>query len=687
MLRLDKIEKIYKTSDNEVHALKGLSICFRKNEFVSVLGPSGCGKTTLLNIIGGLDHYTSGDLLIEGRSTKDFTDRDWDVYRNHRIGFVFQSYNLIPHQNILQNVALALTIAGLGKSEREEKAKAALDRVGLKGLYKKMPNQLSGGQCQRVAIARALVNEPDILLADEPTGALDSVTSIQIMDLIKDISKEKLVIMVTHNPDLAEKYSTRIVRLLDGELTEDSNPFSSEEEQEENEKYSVKTEEQLNKEKAKMSLWTAFRLSGQNLWSKAKRTALIIMASSIGIVGVSAVLGVSSGVKGYIVGVQDDMLSGNPVTVSEEGFSLQNILTSLTDSQKTQAVVKSIEDGKININFLVEQLISMANNIGDASITNNITEDYVDFLDEMPREYYSAILKKFGIDPRYNFYTDVVLEREGGKEESVKYSINAIAAVASGIIANTAYSDYSSLVNTYSDCLYHLLDNEEYILNQYDIVEGHIPTKKDEILLVLNSKAEVTDLALTALGYYPQVDFMNAVDKFMGEPYNEERWAKMQSIPVETLMNKVITYYPNNSIYTPLYTPFVDEDDNPIIDENHPFEYQFEDDGTITGGTDLKVVGIVKPKSNIRYGSLKTGFYYTDEFVKQFIIDNLTSEISTFIRDYVAAKALEGTKVQGYTSGKATVGGTTITYGIYYDQTFYNKGEEITQTVFLGDSS
>nr|MCR4562004.1 ABC transporter permease [Bacilli bacterium] len=188
-------------------------------------------------------------------------------------------------------------------------------------------------------------------------------------------------------------------------------------------------------------------------------------------------------------------------------------------------------------------------------------------------------------------------------------------------------------------------------------------------------------------GYYPQVDFMNAVDKFMGEPYNEERWAKMQSIPVETLMNKVITYYPNNSIYTPLYTPFVDEDDNPIIDENHPFEYQFEDDGTITGGTDLKVVGIVKPKSNIRYGSLKTGFYYTDEFVKQFIIDNLTSEISTFIRDYVAAKALEGTKVQGYTSGKATVGGTTITYGIYYDQTFYNKGEEITQTVFLGDSS
>ena len=250
MLRLSKIKKVYIAGDTKVEALKGLSISFRKNEFVSILGPSGCGKTTLLNIVGGLDKYTSGDLFINGKSTKEFTDRDWDINRNHRIGFIFQSYNLIPHQNILSNVELALTISGLPKKERQERAKKALDRVGLEGLNSKMPNQLSGGQCQRVAIARALVNEPEILLADEPTGALDTVTSVQIMNLIKDIAKERLVIMVTHNPELAEQYSTRIVKLLDGELQSDSNHYSEKEEKEE---VNVKTEEDANKENAKMS--------------------------------------------------------------------------------------------------------------------------------------------------------------------------------------------------------------------------------------------------------------------------------------------------------------------------------------------------------------------------------------------------------------------------------------------------
>lgn len=335
MLKLVNIKKDYIMGDTKVEALKGIDLNFRKNEFVSILGPSGCGKTTLLNIIGGLDKYTDGDLVINGVSTKEFTDRDWDVYRNHRIGFIFQSYNLIPHQTILENVELALTIAGMEKNERVEKAKNALDKVGLKGQYNKKPNQLSGGQCQRVAIARALVNEPEILLADEPTGALDTTTSIQIMDLIKEISKEKLVIMVTHNPELAEKYSTRIVRLLDGEVSSDSMICSNEEEQKE------KFANSATPEKAKMSFWTAFRLSARNLMCKLKRTLMVGFAGSIGIIGVSVVLALSSGITDYINSMQEDMLSGNPITITEQAYDINAMMNSMTRSEKKEILKES----------------------------------------------------------------------------------------------------------------------------------------------------------------------------------------------------------------------------------------------------------------------------------------------------------------------------------------------------------
>ena len=333
MLKLINITKDYKVADTVVNALKGVSISFRKNEFVSILGPSGCGKTTLLNIIGGLDHYTDGDLFINGVSTKEYNDRDWDIYRNHRIGFIFQSYNLIPHQTVLGNVELALTIAGISKEERVRRAKEALDRVGLKDQYYKKPNQLSGGQCQRVAIARALVNEPEILLADEPTGALDTVTSVQIMDLIKEISKSKLVIMVTHNPELAEKYSSRIVRLLDGNLLEDTHPYKPT-------KKVATTKSDIevkkNREKAKMSLWTAFKLSFKNLKSKFKRTLMVCLASSIGIVGVSSVLSLSNGIKGYISDMQEDMLSGNPLTISESTIDINALMSAMSDTTKKE---------------------------------------------------------------------------------------------------------------------------------------------------------------------------------------------------------------------------------------------------------------------------------------------------------------------------------------------------------------
>ena len=360
MLELKNVKKDYVTASETVNALKGIDITFRDKEFVSILGPSGCGKTTLLNIIGGLDKYTSGDLVINGKSTKLYKDRDWDVYRNHRIGFIFQSYNLIPHQTILGNVELALTIAGIEKEERIKRAKRALDRVGLGGQYYKRPNQLSGGQCQRVAIARALVNDPEILLADEPTGALDTVTSTQIMDLIREIAGERLVIMVTHNPELAEQYSTRIVRLLDGRLLEDTNPVSEEElvaeqklieEQNAKEALLSKKELKAKKEKAKMSFLTAFRLSARNLISKKGRTAMVGFAGSIGIIGIAMVLAFSAGIKGYVASMQDDMLSGNPITITETTYDL-NALTGMMSAEDKIELIK--EPNKAYINSVIE---------------------------------------------------------------------------------------------------------------------------------------------------------------------------------------------------------------------------------------------------------------------------------------------------------------------------------------------
>ncbi len=429
MLRLEKIIKDYKVADSYVHALKGIDLAFRSNEFVSILGPSGCGKTTLLNIIGGLDKYSSGDLFINGISTRNFKDKDWDVYRNHRIGFIFQSYNLIPHQTILGNVELALTIAGLSKEERTARAKRAIDRVGLAGQYSKKPNQLSGGQCQRVAIARALVNEPEILLADEPTGALDTQTSIQIMELIQEISKEKLVIMVTHNPDLAKQYSTRIVRLLDGQLISDSNPYTLEEECQE--VVTSKEEKVENKkERAKMSFWTAFKLSLKNLFTKKARTALICIAGSIGIIGVSSVLAVSSGVQGYITSMQDDMLSGNPVQISETAYDLSAMMSGMGMTEKLDSL--EIIDGKINVNSIMKHLISQGQAMDKMQISNNITQDYIDYVYTIDKAYAAAITLDYGIDVTNNIYTDFQVNYRDPKKDTI--SVSAIKEIYTSVL-------------------------------------------------------------------------------------------------------------------------------------------------------------------------------------------------------------------------------------------------------------
>ena len=446
MLRLKNITKDYCSSSETVNALRGIDLSFRKSEFVSVLGPSGCGKTTLLNIIGGLDKYTSGDLIINGKSTKQYKDRDWDVYRNHRIGFIFQSYNLIPHQTVLGNVELALTISGISKEERVRRAKEALDRVGLKDKYNKRPNQLSGGQCQRVAIARALVNDPEILLADEPTGALDTVTSVQIMELIKEISSERLVIMVTHNPELAEKYSSRIVRLLDGRVTEDTDPFSEADEIAECERYAaeeheretsenatlspkeIKQKKKRKKENARMSFFTAFRLSTKNLISKKARTMLVGVAGSIGITGIAVVLALSSGIRGYVASMQDDMLSGSPITITEKTYDL-SALTGMMPEAELDKLIK--EDGKVYINGLIKRIAKTASTMDSIMVKNDINQTYIDYLSAMPSEYVSEILLDYGIDISYNMYTDFA-EVKGGETKGT--SVAAITQIYTSIL-------------------------------------------------------------------------------------------------------------------------------------------------------------------------------------------------------------------------------------------------------------
>ena len=384
MLKLKNITKTYELGDVQVHALKGVSLCFRKSEFVSILGPSGCGKTTMLNIIGGLDRYTNGDLVINGTSTKEYKDKDWDTYRNHSIGFVFQSYNLIPHQTVLENVELALTLSGVSSKERKKRAADVLVRVGLGDKLNNKPSQLSGGQMQRVAIARALVNDPEIILADEPTGALDTETSVQIMDILKEISKDKLIIMVTHNPDLAEKYSTRIVNLLDGLVTGDSNPYSEEDEQTEvnenlQKKIAVQMKEgrsnreiQKREKKKRMSFWTALSLSFKNLLTKKARTILVAFAGSIGIIGIALILAVSSGFSTYINKMQEDTLSSYPITIQSKKVDFMSVVTSMFLNSSSSSG-ESHPDGKV---YPKENISNMINSVGDNLGTNNLEKFY-----------------------------------------------------------------------------------------------------------------------------------------------------------------------------------------------------------------------------------------------------------------------------------------------------------------------
>lgn len=506
MLRLVDIDKTYKASSNDVKALKKVSLNFRKSEFVSVLGPSGSGKTTLLNIIGGLDKYTSGDLIIAGKSTKAFKDRDWDFYRNERIGFIFQSYNLIPHQTVLGNVELALTISGVSKAERTQRAKEALDKVGLSDQYYKRPNQLSGGQCQRVAIARALVNDPEILLADEPTGALDTKTSTQIMDLIKEISRDRLVIMVTHNPDIAEKYSNRIIRLLDGEIVEDSNQFSSEDEIKE--VSSLSTEQIDKKSKAKMGLWTAMRLSFRNLISKKGRTILVSIASSIGIIGVSTVLSVSFGVSNYVVSMQDDMLSSYPLQIAEQNIDMTALATGLSNTEKAE-LAKFDVSSEVGMESFIEYLMDKYRDLTNFK-TNDINDDVVEYVNSIPKEDVATIEYRYGIDMTNNIFSNWI---SSGSEEYRKQWVST-NGLTQRYIAELqtvdGFSDYARYVNLFTNFMKQMPNDKEYVLSQYDELAGSTFGLADtDLTLVVTSDTTLTDVLLAQLGIYPHDDFIN----------------------------------------------------------------------------------------------------------------------------------------------------------------------------------
>lgn len=642
MLNLKEIKKDYATASETVHALKGVSISFRKTEFVSILGPSGCGKTTLLNIIGGLDHYTDGDLMIGGRSTKEYGDRDWDVYRNHRVGFIFQSYNLIPHQTVLGNVELALTIAGISKEERVARAKVALDRVGLKDQYYKKPNQLSGGQCQRVAIARALVNNPEILLADEPTGALDTVTSVQIMDLIKEISKERLVIMVTHNPELAEEYSTRIVRLLDGEVIEDTNPMTDDEiakeiredeerlarEREEiaalpeEEKKKKIKENKKKKEKAKMSFFTAFKLSARNLWSKKGRTAMVGFAGSIGIIGIALVLAFSAGIKGYIASMQDDMLSGNPITITKTAYDI-NAITGMMDNMQKKLEENEKAPGKVYISGIIEYLIEMKKDSEEILLENEITEEYINYVKAMPDEYYKALVFGYGIDMTLNIFTDFKYNASA-KAENI--SLHRLLNVAKSVLSETEIKDQAESITSLAPSIKQMPNNTDYILSQYNLVAGDkIATEANEIMLVLDSDDELSDILLARLGYFTQEEVLELVNKATDEndEYNEAVYKN--AFTYEELLGKSFTWYPTNTVFTEGTPAFAGM---PASYQYNSTSEGFSEDGKL----DLKIVGILTPKENVSYGSLTSGIYYTQALTDHSLSVNTNSSFEQFLR-------------------------------------------------------
>ena len=617
MLELNDIKKDYVSGSTTVSALKGINLRFRDCEFVSILGQSGCGKTTMLNIIGGLDKYTSGDLKINGVSTKNYKDRDWDFYRNNSIGFVFQSYNLIPHQTVLSNVELALTLSGVSKAERKKRAIEALEKVGLGEQIHKKPNQMSGGQMQRVAIARALVNNPDILLADEPTGALDTETSIQIMELLKEISKDSLIIMVTHNPELAKNYSTRIVKLLDGVITDDSDPYTLEDMEADiraKEVAKVKTSEKKikksgKKQKTSMSFFTALSLSFNNLMTKKTRTILTAFAGSIGIIGIAMILSISNGIQLYIDRVQRDTLSSYPITLQAESIDISSMVTSMTGNSDSE---EHEDKSKIYSNDIMGDMI---NTMVKEVKSNNLSEfkKYIENGGSDIKSYVSDI--QYSYDVSLNIY---MKDTSNGVEQlNPSTMFDSIYGEGATSTSSAMSSGMGMGMFSNSSVWNQLLGNQQVLDEQYDVLAGHWPENYNEVVLVVDKNNEVDDYTLYSLGLKDPEEVRTLFKKMMvGESYETK---KDISYTFDEILDTEFKLVMPTDMYK--YNDVTSTWDDYSKDDKYMTN-------VVNNGTDIKVCGIIRPNDDAVSTSISSGIGYTAKLTEYIIEEVKNSEIA-----------------------------------------------------------
>lgn len=575
MLRLDGITKDYKAGDGVVHALKGINLEFRRTEFVSILGHSGCGKTTMLNIIGGLDRYTDGDMSIDGVSTKKYKDVDWDTYRNIRIGFVFQNYNLIQHLTILDNVAMAMTLSGVGLAERKRRAEEALRTVGLEEQTKKLPNQLSGGQMQRVSIARAIVNNPEIILADEPTGALDSATSEQVMELLKEISRTRLVIMVTHNRELAEKYSTRIVSVKDGEIVGDTMPYDGKDDEitaEKSEEFNATAKEKKKKlKKSSMSYSTAIKLSFKNLMTKKGRTLMTSIAGSIGIIGVCLVLAISNGFSNYVNDLQQTVLAGYPVQIAQETFDTNVLLNMFMGGTSGSDKKVQYPDTDTIYQYNPSEMIT------SAVIENDFGQDYIDYVNEVKEKGWAS-----SITYSYGMKTTVV-----GK------TVNTVGRVSYDKVNSSGGMDFSGLITPKANIGWsEIIGDEEFILSQYDLVAGSFPQNKNQVILVVDTFNQSNVSVLLGLGFS----------------------TKQKQVTFDEIVGTKLRVVANDDLY-------VEGDDGYFAEKDTSSEYEELFNAPVSEtNLEIEVVGVLRPKEGVQLALLSSGINYTSELT-QYLLD------------------------------------------------------------------
>ena len=642
MLQLKNITKDYVTGPSVVNALKGIDLDFRESEFVAILGPSGCGKTTMLNIIGGLDRYTDGDLIINGKSTKTFKDRDWDTYRNHSIGFVFQSYNLIPHQTVLANVELALTLSGVSKTERRRRATEALEKVGLGDQLHKKPAQMSGGQMQRVAIARALVNDPDILLADEPTGALDTTTSVQIMEILKEISKDKLIIMVTHNPELADTYASRIIRVIDGLVTDDSNPYTAPAVSATDESAGLtKKAKEANKGKKKqtsMSFFTALSLSLNNLATKKGRTIMTSFAGSIGIIGIALILALSTGINNFIAQVQEDTLSTYPLTIqrqTQDTSALLSAMTSVSDNKNYRDTGKIYVDDSLGT-MMSAMSSTVENNL--EAFKKHIETNYDDI-----KDYVSDIQYTYDYD--LQVFNVVTIVDEDGKEtlEARKVGMETVFEhMGDAFSGMNELMELSGGMSMGMDVFSEMINNQTILDQQYDVIAGNWPSEYNEVILVVNSNNQISKMTLYMLGILDPDEIEDELADLMGGKYEP---SEMEPFTYDDILGMSFKLLTTSDYFTKTDKTYSvdgsDEKYNVWTDIRNSFNYDqttFVDEN----GIEVKISGIIRPKEGATSTSISGAIGYTKELTDYILEENSKSEVINQQKDTPKINVLTG---------------------------------------------